>query len=336
MVWLRRVLKGTLFAACMAIPLTAAAQEADSEYFRDKTLTYIVATNPGGGYDYYGRLMARYLPNYLPVARVIVRNVPGAGHIIGANTLSVARPDGLTIGIFNTGLIYSQLLGAEGIRFDLARLSWIGKMAGEGRSLIVTTASGIDNMDELRATDDLRLAAAGIGSAAYTETRILVRVLGLDARLIPGFIGSEIELSMLRGEVHGTLSVTSTQAPFVESGAAKYILAIAGERSGIEGVPQVRDYVSDPGDLRLLGLVETLAAMGRLTAGPPDIPAPILNALRAAFAAALNDPGLRAEAGRMQVPVEPGSGEDVARMIAVALDQPPETIALLREAAEEY
>ncbi len=78
--------------------------------FRGKTITYIVATGPGGGYDTYGRLISRYMQKYLPGSRVVVRNVPGAGHIVGANTIYAAKPDGLTIGMFNTGLIYNQLL----------------------------------------------------------------------------------------------------------------------------------------------------------------------------------------------------------------------------------
>ena len=333
---MRRYLRVTIASLLAFVAAEiAVAQEADIEFYRGKTLTYIVSTNPGGGYDYYGRLMARYLEKYLPVARVVVRNVPGAGHIIGANTIYVARPDGLTIGIFNTGLIYSQLLAAEGIRFDLSRMSWIGKMAGEGRTLILSTQSGMDDIEDLFAADEVLLAASGVGSAAYTETRILMRVLKLgNARLVPGFIGSEIELSMLRGEVHGTLSVTSTQAPFVERGEAKYIVAIAGERSRMDEVPQLRDFVTDPDDLRLLGLVETLAELGRLTAGPPEIPPERLAALRGAFDAALADQDLLAETMRMQVPVEPGTGAEVERMIEAALDQPPGIVALLREAAE--
>jgi len=325
--------------ASLAFLLTAepaAAQEPGSEFFRGKTLTYIVSTNPGGGYDYYGRLMARYIEKHLPVSRVVVRNVPGAGHIIGANTIYTSRADGLTIGVFNTGLIYSQLLEAEGIRFDLNKMSWIGKMAGEGRTLILSKRSGLEDIDDLFAADEVLLAASGVGSAAYTETRILMRVLELEnARLIPGFIGSEIELSMLRGEVHGTLSVTSTQAPFVERGEAKYILAIAGMRSAIENVPQVRDFVRDPENLQLLSLVENMAEMGRLTAGPPEIPAARLDALRQAFEAAMSDPDLLAEAERMQVPIELGTGSEVAVMVGAALNQPAHIVELLREAATE-
>ncbi|MEE8439563.1 MAG: tripartite tricarboxylate transporter substrate-binding protein [Micropepsaceae bacterium] len=330
------VVSALAFLALLMTAGTASAQEPNSEFFRGKTLTYIVSTNPGGGYDYYGRLMARYLEKYLPVSRVIVRNVPGAGHIIGANTIYTSRPDGLTIGVFNTGLIYSQLLQASGVRFDLNKMSWIGKMAGEGRTLIFSTRSGLVDIDDLFAADEVLLAAAGVGSAAYTETRILMRVLNLEnARLIPGFIGNEIELSMLRGEVQGTLSVTSTQAPFVERGEAKYIVAIAGTRSAIEGIPQVRDFVSDPENLQLLSLVENMAELGRLTAGPPEIAPATLAVLRQAFEAAMNDSGLLGEANRMQVPMELGTGDEVAAMVETALDQPAHIVELLREAATE-
>jgi len=107
----------------------AAAQESAEQFFGGKTLTYIVSAEPGGGYDTYGRLIARHMEKYLPVRRIVVRNVTGAGNIIGANTIYVSRPDGLTIGTFNTGLIYGQLLDLQGIRFDLTQMSWIGKMA---------------------------------------------------------------------------------------------------------------------------------------------------------------------------------------------------------------
>src|SRR5512134_3507201 len=94
-----------LFAVVLAVSFACAAQAmaapADANYFKGKTVTYIVATGAGGGYDTYGRLIARYMQKYLPGSRMLVRNVPGAGHIIGANTIYTARPDGLTFGMFN-------------------------------------------------------------------------------------------------------------------------------------------------------------------------------------------------------------------------------------------
>ncbi len=84
-------------------PPAQAATGAD--YFNGKTLTYIVATGPGGGNDFYGRLNARHMKRFLPGSRFIVRNVPGAGHIIGTNFIYHAKPNGLTLGTFTTGII---------------------------------------------------------------------------------------------------------------------------------------------------------------------------------------------------------------------------------------
>src|SRR4029077_6815359 len=102
---------------------TAQAQTG-ADFFKGKTVTYIVSTTPGGGYDLYGRMIAEYMQKYLPGSTFVVKNVPGAGHIVGANTIYAAKPDGLTVGTFNTGLIYNQLIGLDGVKFDLTKMSW--------------------------------------------------------------------------------------------------------------------------------------------------------------------------------------------------------------------
>src|SRR5919108_4984612 len=158
-------------SALVAMPVAASAQDS---FYDGKTVTYIVATNPGGGYDTYGRLVAKYMEKHLPGTKFVVKNVPGAGHIVGANTIYASKPDGLTIGSFNTGLIYSQLLKREGIQFDLAKMSWIGKASDDLRALVLGTNSGFKSFDEaVKAKQPLKLAAAGLGSAAYVDTKIL-------------------------------------------------------------------------------------------------------------------------------------------------------------------
>lgn len=73
-------------------------------YYEGKTLTIVVGYKPGGGYDRYARLLAKYLPGYIPGnPTVVIQNMPGANSIISANHLySVAKPDGLTIGTLTT------------------------------------------------------------------------------------------------------------------------------------------------------------------------------------------------------------------------------------------
>src|SRR5687768_8280462 len=118
---------GTICLVLFAGLFLASSALADNALFDGKTITYIVATKPGGGYDTMGRLVARYLEKHLKGSRVVVKNVPGAGHLIGAKTIFAATPDGLTIGTFNTGLIYSQLANRVAEHPDLNKMSWIGK-----------------------------------------------------------------------------------------------------------------------------------------------------------------------------------------------------------------
>src|SRR3954468_19116116 len=98
-------------AAFVATGLSATASaQTGADFYRGKTITYIVSTAPGGGYDLYGRLTAEYMQKYLPGSTFVVKNIPGAGHLIGANTIYASKADGLTIGTFSTGLIYNQLV----------------------------------------------------------------------------------------------------------------------------------------------------------------------------------------------------------------------------------
>ena len=120
------------------------------EFFKGKTMTYIVATERGGGYDTYGRLIAKYLGKHLGLARVEIRNLPGGGHIDGVNQIHAASPDGLTLGIFNTGVVYAQLLRNPAVHFDLGQMSWIGKAGDEPRVLTVSAKSGLRSLDDIR------------------------------------------------------------------------------------------------------------------------------------------------------------------------------------------
>jgi tripartite-type tricarboxylate transporter receptor subunit TctC len=312
---------------------------ADLSLYDGRTLTYIVATGPGGNYDAYARLIAGYMQKHLPGSRVLVKNVPGAGHIVGANTLYAARPDGLTIGTFNTGLIYTQLLEREGASFDLARFEWIGSAAHDVRVIVLATASPYKSFAELKNSGDLiRVAAAGVGSAAYNDTRIVAEALHLNLEIIPGFEGNEGELSMLRGEVNALLGAAGAFANFVNNGSGFYALAVSGEASStgedsdLAGVPLARDFVTDERGGQLLGLIEALSDLGRLTAAPPETDPNMLATLREAYRLALTDPDLLRDAQNTLLPIQPAYGDDVKALVIQALDLNPESLELLREA----
>jgi tripartite-type tricarboxylate transporter receptor subunit TctC len=322
---------GTLTAAALAA--APAPAQNGAAWFNGKTVTYIVATQPGGGYDAYGRLVAEYMPRYLPGSTFVVRNMPGAGHMVGTNFIYAAKPDGLTIGTFNTGLIYNQLIKHKGVRFDFEKMSWVGKVANDARAIAIAVQSPIKSYQDLAGSKQVvNFAAAGIGSAAYVETVMLTAALKLPIKILTGYNGNDDMLAMRRGEVIGTISARSTWEPFVRNGYARYIAQIGGEQ---KDVPQLASMVDEPGAKALIALIQTQCDVSRLTAGPPDIPPDRLAALRSAFRMAMEDKELLAKTDKLGLPIEPAYGDTVLEMIKAALKQSPETVALLAESLKK-
>ena len=319
-----------LLLAAIAAP--AGAQEG-RDFFDGKTVVYVVATNPGGGYDFYGRLVSKYMEKHLPGSTFVVRNMPGAGHIIGANFIYASEPDGLTIGTFNTGLIFSQLLDQEGVRFDLRDMSWIGKAASDPYIFTAGLHTDIETIEDIRALEGpMKLPVSGLGATDYNYATMFERALGVDFDLITGFGGNEGEMSLLREEMQGLVGSFSSIQPFVEGGNARYVFGVG---DGIpEGVPQARDYAVDEVGAGLIAVVDSLGSLSRFTAGPPGIPEDRLQALRDAYEAALTDPELIAEAEAAQRPIDFARGEEMVPMIEGALNLSPDTIVLLSELME--
>jgi tripartite-type tricarboxylate transporter receptor subunit TctC len=253
--------------------------------------------------------------------------------MVGANTIYASKPDGLTIGIFNTGLIYNQVLGAPGVKFDLAKMSWVGKAASDPRVITIGTQSPIKSFKDLEnSKSPVNFAVGGIGSATYIESTLLGKVLKLPIKVLTGYSGGDDQLAMRRGEITGSVASRSSWEPFVKNGYGHFIAQIGGSQ---KDVPQLATMVSDPTAKAVVALIQSQGDIGRLTAGPPGIPQDRLDALRAAYKAALEDSELLAKADKLQVPIEPMYGDDVLNRVKEALSQTPETVALLREVSAE-
>ena len=158
-------LKVCLLGAVAAFSGSTASADTGADFYKGKSVTYIISAGAGGGYDTYGRLVAEFMQRNLPGSTFIVRNMPGAGHLIGANALYASKPDGLTIGSFSTGLIYNQISKNSKANFDLAKMSWIGKAASEPRVVLIAAQSPVKTFDEFMAL-----------AACRTEFKILTYV----------------------------------------------------------------------------------------------------------------------------------------------------------------
>jgi len=324
----------SIAAALLAGFVAPAAAQTGADFYKGKTVTYIVATPPGGGYDFWGRLVAEYLQKYLPGSTVVVKNMPGAGHLVGANATYAAKPDGLTIGTFNTGLIYAQVIKHDGAKFDLSKMSWIGKATTDPRVIAIASHSPIKSFDELRAQKEpVNFATSGGGTSSdFVEIHMLANVFKLNLKILTGYSGNERRLAMRRGEIAGTTGSRSSFGSFVQEGQGRFIAQIGGSDTD---VPQLKELARDPSAKALVSMLQAQGDIARLTAGPPGIPQDRLDALRAAYRKAMEDPELQAKAEKLERSVEPAYGEDVAQMVKAALKQPPDIVEMLKKTLEQ-
>jgi len=300
------------------------------DFYKGKTVNYVVATAPGGGYDTNGRLVAQFMQKHLPGSTFVVQNMPGAGHLIGANFIYASDADGLTLGTFNTGLVYGQLAGNPGIKFDLTKMSWIGSLSSDPRVIVVAKDSGLNSYEDLKnLKEPIKFAAAGVGSASMVETSMLVKALGLKIEIVSGYNGSDDQLAMRRGEVQGIIASRSTFQPFVDAGNGKMIAQIGGSETD---VPQLSSLVDNADAKKVIALVESQSDISRLTVAPPDMPAERLKTLRDAYVAATSDPEFLAKAKELGLPVDPKVGDKVGDLVKNAMNQNPEIIDFLKSA----
>ena len=317
-------------------PLSAgsAMAETPAEFFTGKTMNYIVGGGAGGSYDFYGRLVARYMEVNLPSVTMVVKNLQAAGGIAGANAIYAAKPDGLTIGTSNTGLIYGQIAESKGIKFDLLKVSWLGKAATDSRVVVTSSLSPYKTFADLQAAKTpVKFSIGGFGSSAAAETMILAKVFNINAQIIPGYTSSEPEMSMRRGEIDANVGFLSSWDTFLKGGYGQVVLQIGGE--AIPGVPDASKLADTKDKKSLVALVASQAELSRFTFGPPDIAADRLAYLRASYKTALENPELRQQVEKTGRPVEPLYGEDVAKVVRQALDQSPEMVAFIKESMAE-
>ena len=317
--------------------ITARAQES---FYKGKAVRIIVATSAGGGFDTYTRTIARHLGKHIPGnPTIIVENMPGAGHRIGANHVyRVAKPDGLTMGHFQGGLFLLQVLGEKGIEFDALKYEFIGAPVKDNRACAFTKASGITSMEKWIASKT-PVKLGGIGGGATDEIpRMLKVTLGLPIQLVSGYKGtSEIRLAAESGEIAGGCwtwdSIRATWTKAIQSGDAVVVLQILPKpHLELPSVPLAINYAKSEEARQLLKTaVHDSAAILRVYALPPGTPRDRADLLRKAFAATMKDPEFLAEMNKTNLGINPLPGSAVEKIMAGCFKLPPAQVARVKE-----
>lgn len=319
----------------LGVPLIAHTPAfADEPFYAGKVVQLYIGYSAGGGYDVYGRLLARHMGKYLPGNPTIAPiNMPGAGSLTLANWLYTGAPkDGTAFGIVARGIAFDPLLGISGSKFEAPKFTWIGSANDEVSVCVSWQGSGVRTFDDLKTKE---LVVGGSGGSADTDQfpKILNGVLGTRFRIVTGYPGgNDINLAMERGEVKGRCgwswsSIISTRPNWLKEKKINILVQLAMHKhQDLPNVPLVMDVAKSRAERQMLALVFARQTMGRPFVAPPDLPEARTRELREAFIKTLNDPALKAEAEKQHLEITPVDGEKVQSLVREAYATPKEVV----------
>jgi tripartite-type tricarboxylate transporter receptor subunit TctC len=321
----------------------AAADDAVAAFYKGKTIQLYIGYSAGGGYDEYGRVLARHMGEHIPGHPTIVpQNMPGAGSLRATNYLyNVAPKDGTAIATFARGMAMLPLLDPTGTQYDARKFTWLGSVTDEISVCAFTQASGIASFADMKARD---FTVGGTGPGADTDifSYVMRNIFHVKLKMATGYPGgNDIVLAMERGEVAGRCgwswsSILSRSKAMLDQKKINITVQFGLEKhEDLPDVPLVLDLTKDKNEIAALKLIVSRGTMARPFAAPPGVPADRAKALRAAFDATMKDEDFLAEAERNKMEVRPVSGDGVEKLVQEVYASPAEVIALAKQSIKD-
>jgi tripartite-type tricarboxylate transporter receptor subunit TctC len=316
--------------ALAALLLALFPAHADEPFYKGKSISLVIASNTSGGYDTYGRLLARHLPKHLAgTPTVVPQNMPGAGGIRAANYLyAVAPKDGTVFGIFDQAMFLDQLLGIPGLRGDVRQLNWIGRLLSNSSVLFAWHTAAVQKIQDAF-THELIVAAPG--SNSRLNWTALNALAGTKFKLLTGYEGpATAKIAMERGEVEALSlpwGVLREENPEWLSGKKINLLLQTGfeKNAGLPDLPRMIDLGRTDEDRKVLEIFASPSLVGRSFAAPPGVPKERVDELRTAFMEMVKDPEFLAEVAKLNFDLDPLAGAELQNFFVKA-DYPPALI----------
>jgi tripartite-type tricarboxylate transporter receptor subunit TctC len=329
-----------MFALSVFLVFSSADLRAAS-FYEGKVVRVTVGFSAGGGFDLWARLIARHLGKHIPGnPTVVVENITGAGGLIQTNNLFKAtKADGLTIGHVNGGLILGQMMGQPGYEFDSQKFIYIGAANKENNVFIFGKKSGITSIDKWQ-TSPTPVKVGGLVPGNFIDNcaRVMKDVLGFPTQVVSGYKGTaNILIAAESGELAGGSASwdsvkVSRKAALAAGDMTIIIQGVAKPLKELPNVPKMIDFAKTDEQKKFVQIIiHDANDYSRPFAVPPATPKDRVEILRKAFQDALRDKELLEEVNKMQLTLEPTTGEELTTAVAGASKLDQATLAKLKD-----
>jgi tripartite-type tricarboxylate transporter receptor subunit TctC len=335
-----------LLSAMILLVLATATAQAQTPFYQGKTINIIVGTKAGDVYDLYPRMLAEFMPKYIPGnPNIIIQNVPGAASLIAANQVyNVAKPDGLTLGAIYPALYFEQLIKRPEVKFDWNKFGWIGSTVTSNHLMYMRGDTPYKTLDDVRkATTAPKCGATGVTSTGYYMPKLLEETLGTKFDIVSGYVsGQDIDLAVERGELQCrafTITAFFAREPFISWRKRNFVNVLfqTGTKrdARLKDTPTIYEfmdkYKTDDAGRRLAKVILASGDFGRPIVTPPGVPADRLKILREAFNKSVNDPALLAEAEKRRLEMDPTTAEELETLVKEVMAASPDVVQRMQK-----
>lgn len=334
-----------LGASLLALGASGASASDRAEFYKGKSVTLIIGYPVGGGYDLYGRALARHIGSHIPgKPNVLVQNMPGAASLTATNYLfNVAPKDGTTFGAFDRYMALLALLGGANVRFKPEQFTWLGSLSATKDDAFVLWArknAKVTSLDDLRRQGgpSLTIGTTAVGATDNDIGVMLRDALNLNIRVISGYPStSAVALAVERGELDGQLigyvSTKVVKPEWIKPDSDMRVLlqfARTTRLPELPDAPTVRELARNDKDRKLIDAAELPYQVARPFAAPPNVPADRARDLQQAFKATAEDPAFIADAEKMKLEISPVYADETLRLIRQLAETPEDVLQQLR------
>ena len=335
-----RPISGASLLLAAILVTHGAAADPIADFYKGKSVTVIVSSSPGGGYDTLARTIAKHIGSHMRGhPTFVIKNMPGAGGIVAANYLyNGALHDGTVIGGVQNNTPFEPLLGTKEARYDPTKFAWLGSPSVETGILVTWSSTPADSLEELK-TKQITVGSSGAASTPTFYAKLLNEVLGTRLKIIVGYPGqTEAFLAMERGEIDGYSSVfystlMATKPDWLRDHKIKAFVQYGPEREkALGGVPFLSDLVDKPEDKLLVEAALAPLALGRPYLMPPKVPAERVEAMRQAMSDTFADPQFLDDANELGLGIDAArSGAEIQSVMERTYAVPPAVVERLQK-----
>lgn len=321
----------------------AQAGSAQPISFKDKTVTLIIPSSPGGGTDATGRLIAPALGAELPGNPVVVvRNIQGADGMTALNFfVQQVAPDGLHVAMGSITQSDPHHYRKAQSKFDPVKFRILGGV-GRGGTVLIARKDAIPRLKTAAAPPAIMGSIGGIPRSGMQATAWGIEFLGWNAKWVIGYRGTnDLMLALERSEIDMTATGNINLINKLVGTGQFAIISQSGslENGKLMSRPDfgdtplfatlMKDSLGNPAVKQAFDYWSSLSSIDKWIALPETTPQAIVDVYRAAFLRATSSPEFLAQGRRISEDFETMRWEDVEQLLRTLGSSPPDAIGYM-------